>query len=235
MDAEFILLQLVTPAASIVFLGPVVLYVLARWRANRDGVTDPHLGFKFAFHYFATIAFHVTLAGGALLVYTMIKPADDGESKGQLYRMAFGFIVPGGIVLAAHLVMLMRTNDGQITGVRRLFSGFNLVITGLVGFGALVLGFQALFAKGKTGGMGHLGGAAILIYGSAWGLLLWRHWGMMFGDGSGTGMQPMPEVVTPPVPPQAAAQGGSGGGHQGGGGLPPLGGGSFPPIDTPRR
>nr|MBA2541475.1 hypothetical protein [Deltaproteobacteria bacterium] len=128
MGTEFVLLQLITPVASIVLAGPLVLYLIARWRANRD-VPDPHLGFKFVIHYFATIAFHVSLIGGVLLIYTMIKPGgDDGEPKGKLYRLAFGFIIPGVIILGAHLALLMRTNDSVLTGVRRLFAGFNLLI-----------------------------------------------------------------------------------------------------------
>lgn len=233
MGAEFFLLQLVTPLAAIVLCGPVVLYLVARWRAHRDVTQDPQLGFKFALHYFATIAFQVALVGGVLLVYAMIKPGgDDGEPKGKLYRLAFGFILPGALVLGAHLALLMRTNDAQHPGVRRLFAGFNLLLTGLVGFGALVLGFQALFAKGSTEGLGHLGGAGILIYVTAWGLLAWRYSTMIFKDGSP--MMPMPEIVAPPhaPTPQPQARQPPGGNRPGsGGGLPPLGGGSFPPID----
>jgi hypothetical protein len=230
MGAEFILIQLVTPLAAIVLCGPVVLYLVARWRAQRDTTPDPQLGFKFALHYFATIAFHVALVGTVLLIYTMIKPGgEDGEPKGKLYRLAFGFLVPGGLVLGAHIALLLRTNDAQLTGVRRLFAGFNLLLTGLVGFAALVLGFQALFAKGSTDGMGHLGGAGILVYVTAWGLLAWRYSMMIFSDGSGALLAPMPEIVPPLGSPPQAAPGGSR--PQSGGGLPPLGGGSFPPID----
>ena len=120
-----------------------------------------------------------------------------------------------------------------------MFFGFNLVITGLVGFVALIIGFQALFAKGSTGGMGHLGGSGILIYGGAWGVLAWRFATMVFGDGGGPSM-PMPEIVPPPQPAIAhpesryappAATPPADKPPSGGGGLPPLGGGSFPPID----
>lgn len=220
MELRFFLLQLVTPVVSVVLLGPLVLYAIARWRMPKDA-SDPQLGLKFALHYFATLAFHVTLAGATLLIYTMIRPGgEEGGSKSQLYRLAFGFLVPGAIILGAHVALLLRTNDAQLTSVRRLFAGFNLIITGLVGFAALVLGFQALFAKGSTDGMGHLGGAAILIYGGAWGVLAWRFTSMVFGGGSASA-PPMPEIVSPPaVAPPAA-----------GGGLPPLGGGSYPPIE----
>ncbi len=221
MELQFIALQLVSPLVGIVLLGPVVLYLIARWRAHRDPALDPQLGFKFALHYFATLAFHVALAGGTLLLYTMIRPGgDDHGTKSEMYRLAFGFLVPAGIVLGGSLGVLTRTNDGQRRQIRRLFVGFNLVLTGLVGFGALVLGFQALFAKGSTGGMGHLGGAAIVIYCSAWGALGWRFYQMTIGS---YGSQDPPDIVPPP--------GSVAGPHAQPGGLPPLGDGSFPPID----
>src|SRR5215213_8452748 len=111
MELRFFLLQLVTPVVSVVLLGPLVLYAIARWRMPKDAA-DSQLGLKFALHYFATLSFHVTLAGTTLLVYTMIRPGgEDAEPKGQLYRLAFGFLVPGAIVLGAHVALLRRTND----------------------------------------------------------------------------------------------------------------------------
>src|SRR5438477_12185538 len=107
MEFKFVLLQLVTPAIGIALFGPVVLYLVARWRAHREPTNDPQLGFKFALHYFASVAFHLALAGGTLLIYTMIKPGDSDErlglhgdpmpshdGKGEMYRLAFGFLLP---------------------------------------------------------------------------------------------------------------------------------------------
>jgi hypothetical protein len=138
-----------------------------------------------------------------------------------MYRLAFGFIVPAGIVLGAHIGLLARTNDRQYPGVRRLFVGFNLLVTGGLGFAALVLGIQALFAKGSTGGMGHLGGAAIFVYCSSWGALIWLFDYLSIGRNK-FGEPPGNVVPMPPPPPPA---------QSGQGGLPPLGGGSYPPID----
>jgi len=224
MEFQFFAIQVVTPLLGIMLFGPVVLYLVARWRAHREPTNDPQLGLKFVLHYFSTLSFHVALAGGTLLLYTMLRPGgDDHQGKSQMYRLAFGFIVPSGIVLVLSLVALVRTNDATLLGVRKLFAGFNLLITGLAGFAALILGFQALFMKGSTGGMGHLGGAAIVVYCSAWGALGWRYYQMVLG-GSGTfGSQDPPDIVTPPGPSPTHAAGG--------GGLPALGGGSFPPIE----
>jgi len=96
-----------------------------------------------------------------------------------------------------------------------------------------VLGFQALFAKGSTDGMGHLGGAAILVYCSAWGVLGWRNYQLVLG--SSHVFKDPPDIVAPPggsrVDPGASLaalpqQASTSGTH-----LPALGGGSYPPID----
>ena len=233
METKIVSTLMVGPLVSVAALSPVVLYLVARWRAHREPIVDPQLGIKFILHYFSIIAFHLALAGATLLIYTMIKPGGgsetmDSESKSESYRMAFGFLLPAGMVLAAHLAMIRRTNDVQFPGVKRLFYGFNLLITGLAGFAALVIGFQALFFKGSTHGMAHFGGAAILVYCTAWGLLAWRFDQLVIGSRgfSALGGPPGNIVMSPaPPPPPAAAVGG---------GLPPLGGGSFPPLDPPK-
>ena len=202
--------------------GPMILYVLARWRANRAGTPDPQLGLKFALHWFATSAFHLALASGAGLVFALISP---GSSKGELYRAVFAMLVPAGIILGVHLMLLKRTNDDEVPGVRRLFLGYNLFITGLVGFISLVLGFQLLFAKGSAAPVSHMVGSLVLVYGTAWGLLGWRFGQLVLG-GPGSGVGDLPDAMMPPGPPPAMPPPAAGGG-----GLPALGGGSYPPID----
>lgn len=221
----------ILPAASVmlavlpmVMLGPVVLYLIARWRAGRTGVNDPHLGVKFAIHWFATTALHVLLAAGAFLIFTIIGPGPSG-AKGDFYRMAFAMLVPAGIIYGVHIMLLKRTNDQEMPGVRRLFLGYNLFVTGVVGFFALLFAFQILFKKGPGYGMGHLAGSLVVVYCSAWATFGYRLGGLVLGDWGGG--QGMPEPVSPPYgreqPPAAAAGGGTA--------LPPLGGGSYPPIE----
>lgn len=200
-------------------IGPLILYPIARWRANRDAVHDNQLGMKVALHYFQLLAFQTLLIGAAVLIWTVISK-NEGD-KGSFYRAAFGFLVPGGIVFAAHMMLLKKTNDAAFAGVRRLFLGYNLLVTGLLGFTALVLGCQALFAKGSSGDAGRLFVAAILVYCGAWGAI-----GMQFAKevlGPGSSATP-PYSAMPPTAP----------GHTAGAatpGLPPLSAGSFPPID----
>lgn len=215
---------------------PMILYIIARWRAHREPVVDQQLGVKFALHYFSLSAFQLLLAGIALLFYTMIMKLPDGleeryvsEIKSPMYRMAMGFIVPAGLVYGAHAFLLRKTDDAEVTGVRRLFAGYNLLITGLIGFISLVIACQMLFAKGSSGEGGRMAGALVLVYGTAWGVVGWRFGSLVFGGGGGMrsgGIGPIsfraPPSDTPP-PPAAGASGGSG--------LPSLGEGAYPPID----
>jgi hypothetical protein len=238
----------ISVVVTLMLFGPVVLYVIARWRAHRAPVIDPQLGLKFALHWFATAAFHLALAGAMLLIFTIIAPGMSA-AKGDQYRIAFAALVPAGLVLGLHAMLLRRTNDLEVPGVRRLFLGYNMIVTGLVGFVALVMGFQLLFAKGSVAPMGHLAGSAILVYCSAWAVLGWRLNQLVLGDwsggaGVGVGVGGVPDdIVTPrsqqqQQPPTTATGGGSGGsgsgggsGGGGGGSLPSLGGGSYPPIE----
>ena len=71
----------------IVLFGPLVLYIIARWRDHRAPVADPQLGLKFAMHLFATTALNVLLLGTAFLIYTLIGPGpasiDSRKAIGQ--------------------------------------------------------------------------------------------------------------------------------------------------------
>jgi hypothetical protein len=196
-------------------MGPLVLYPIARWRQGREPYADPHLGMKVALHYFKLLAFHTLLAGGTLLVWTIISKSNG--DKGALYRVAFGFLVPGAIVFGVHRWLIQKTNDDVASGVRRLFLGYNLLVTGLIGFIALIAGFQALFAKGSTGDAGRMFLAGILVYGGAWagtGFLFSRE---VFAGGTAA----PPQNLAPPGPPPPAAPTP---------GLPSLGS-AYPPID----
>lgn len=249
LDSSFFVLRalagpmmaVVTMLVTITIFVPVVLYLVARWRAARSGETDNHLGLKVALHYFAISAFQLGLAGFTLLVWGLISSAPS-ETKSVFNRMAIGMIMPAVLVMAAHLSILKRTNDATSTGVRRLFAGYNLIVTGLLGFVALVIAFQALLAKGSSGEMGRVAGAMVLVYGTAWAIVGWRFGQLVLpgGPGAGTGASPMPPTTsssspssagppppsTPsaPTPPSATPSSTSGG-------LPSLGGGSFPPIE----
>ena len=203
----------------LVVIGPLLVYPLARWKATRDGIADPQLGLKVALHYFSLIAFQLALFAGAIIVYAVLSKM---ESKGAIYRVGFGLLIPAGAVLGAHVVMLRRTNQDFFTGVRRLFMGYNLIVTGLVGFVALLFAFQVFFKKGTAGDEGRLAIASCLIYVGAWAAC-----GIQFGRlvlDDHTSAAPPSNVVPPSAPTPAASQ-------QSGPTLPSLSAGTYPPID----
>jgi hypothetical protein len=224
--SPFDVLELIGPVVVIgplliwlVVLGPLLVYPLARWKSHRDQVSDPQLGLKAALHYFALIAFQLVLFAAAMILYTLFSRSGH---KGELYRMGFAFLIPAGGVLATHLVLLARTNQDQFPIVRRLFLGYNLVITGLLGFATLLFAFQAFFAKGSAGDAGRFAIASVLVYCGAWAAC-----GLQFGRlvlADTTASQP-PSQMTPPSPTTQAPP------QPSGPSLPPLGAGSFPPID----
>lgn len=200
----------------LVVIGPLLVYPLARWRANRDGAPDNHLGIKVALHYFRMLGFQLLLLGTVILVWTILSK---GGGKGDMYRAAFGFLVPGALVFGAHAAFVPRTNDAFLPAVRRLFMGYNLIVTGLLGFVALVLACQALFAKGSSGNEGRLFFAGLLVYGGAWvacGISFAR---VVLGDTSVAASGAYAPPPPPPPPPPAGPS------------LPSLSAGSFPPIE----
>lgn len=209
--------QVATYIAVVGLLLPFVLYVVARWRAQREATPDPQLGIKVALGYFMVTALQILLAGAAVVLYAIISSDED---KGSLYRAGFGLLVPGALVYASHVSLLRMTNQDAFPAVKRMLAGYNLLLTGLIGLSALVAAFQALFQRGSSHGFGRAAAAGVLVYGSAWVISGWKLARIVLGD---RGDGPPDNVVKtdkPPSAPPPPAQPG----------LPPLGGGSFPPI-----
>jgi hypothetical protein len=225
------MMAIATMMVTITILAPIALYVIARWRANREPEADRQLGLKVALHYFANSAFQLGLAGLTLLVWAMISSMPS-EVKSPFYRIALGMIVPAGLVFAAHRSLLRRTNDAQVASVRRLFGGYNLLVVGLIGFVALVFAFEALFQKGNSGEAGRIAGAMVLVYGTAWSIIGWRYGRLVLGGGaSGSGSAAPPAAGVSPPPAAASGTGTPAAAASSGSGLPSLGGGAFPPIE----
>lgn len=206
---------------SLWITGPLLLYPIARWKAHREGVNDPQLGLKVALHFFALLAFQLVLLAAVMLIFTLFS-RESASEKGAMYRAGFALIIPAGAVLGAHLVLLQRTNQDQYPGVRRLFLGYNVLVTGLIGLVALIVTFQVFFRKGSAGEAGRLGIASVLVYVGAWAACGIQFGRLVFGDAGSAA--PPSNVVMPPAPSNVATQ-------QSGPSLPPLSTGTFPPID----
>jgi len=225
-DSSMMLLRMMGPVMGIymVFAGlviPLVIYLIARWRDAKQPAPDPQLGLKVALSFFAFAGFQALLAGGTLLIYTIINSSASSNGKSDGYRFAFGLLLPGALVFAGHSFLLSRTNQVFHTGIRRLMLGFNLVFTGIIGFVALIGAFEALFARESTNGVGKMFGSMLVVYGGAWMGL-----GIMLARFLAEESSAPPTTLAPPGAPPPAPLGTQGAPP----GLPPLGGGSFPPI-----
>lgn len=173
-----------------------ILYIIARWRDHRAPMPDPQLGLKFALHFFRVQSYHVLLAGTVVLFFSMLGK-DLGEFRQYIYRPAFGLIVPAGIVFGVTSVLLGKTNNYSHPTVGRLWNGYNLMVVGMIGFFAFVMGFVLLFQKGSSGNAGRMVWSAILVYTTAWAVQ-----GAIFGR----------SVLDAPPPP--SGPGPMGGGEQ---------------------
>jgi hypothetical protein len=166
------LLSMMTPVLMIMaitsLLFPLILYVVARWRDGKAPVADPQLGLKFALHFFRVQSYQILLMGAAMFLYALLSKELKGEARELVWRPAFGLMVPAGIVMGVSMAMLGKTNNYNFPIVGRIFSGYNLMISGFIGFTALIAGFQAMFAKGSSGEFGRIAWTGILVYTTAW-------------------------------------------------------------------
>jgi hypothetical protein len=211
----------VGPAAiTLLVFGPLLLYPLARWKTHRAGQEDPQLGIKVLLDYFALIAFQLALIAAMILIFTLVMKST--ADRGDGYRVGFALAIPAGSVLAAHLVLLKRTNQDQYPIVRRLFLGYNLAVTGLIGFVMLVFAFQVFFRKGSAGDAGRLMIAGVLVYVGAWVACGVQFGRLVLGDAASG---PPSNVIPPPGP--IASMPTQPSGPQ----LPSLSAGTYPPID----
>lgn len=183
---------------------PALLYIIARWRQNREPVPDPQLGIKFALCFFRQLGYQVMLAAGFLILYSITSKMLSGN-RGILSRPAFGLLVPGLFVWGVHNLALQRTNRIQYPAVEKLFAGYNLMTTGFMGFIGLILVFQSLFSKGDSGEGGRMAWSVALVYTSAWAVQ-----GMVFLNRVLDTPAPPSSIIQPPSTGGTGVAGGTG-------------------------
>jgi hypothetical protein len=203
---------------------PVVIYIVARARQMKEGTaSDPQMGMKVALYLFKVLGFQLLLAGLFLLLYGLM--SDGGREP--IMRMAAGLLVPGLMIFVGHLVAIGKSNDLDLPTVGRMFSGWNIVQTGLSGSFALIAACVLTFTEGVPTEPRKMAWIGAVVYLSAWVALLAlfvRRHVPNYPGASSQGVPPRP--VYPGYPPQQ--QGGGYYDPQGGGGHNPQGGGYGP-------
>ena len=180
-SAMFLSLLSVLPFFALLTLLPLGLYVLARWQDSRASVADSQLGFKFALHLFRLSAYQLFLVGLFFLLVVVLERALAVYVQGSLLEVAertrsmliqtVGVLIPAGLVFSVCAWVLTRTNQQSYPALGRLFSGYNLVITGIAGFVALIMLFQKVFwilFISKVGKVDTMPIAFSLVYTTAW-------------------------------------------------------------------
>lgn len=111
------------------------LYLVLRWRAG--AVREPGTGTYGALLYFCTTSFLIALAGAANLTYGAFSTTPVNE---ELNRLSWGMLAGSLLFLALNGGLLLRFRTGhEFPEARRVFLGFLTILSGLVGFAALVM------------------------------------------------------------------------------------------------
>lgn len=203
MDGDsWMWLRLLGPATSMLGVfgtaiagSPIILYVIARWRAARDPALDPQLGYKFALHYFAMLALHALLGGSAVALHALLA---GGSDRNLELRIAAGVMLPSAALLGGAIAMLSMTTDRLLPSVRRLFVGYNLLVAGIVAFVGCVMACEVLLSPGGGDGLGYVAGSIACVYGAATvGLLVFMH-RLVVGGGPPSMAMPMPMPAAAP-------------------------------------
>lgn len=157
----------IAPVIGILFWIPALIYVVARWRTYREGHSDAQLGLKVVMSLFKIVSYQMALGGLFLLVYALMSDAPD-ETQETVLRTAGGMLLPSIIVYGIHFYAYNRTNHREMPTVDRLFGGVNLLITGLIAFGALIVACQLLFQKKSDAEHARLAWSFVITYSLAW-------------------------------------------------------------------
>ena len=127
----------------VVPLAPIV-YIFIKWRAYRDNsLPDPQLGMKTVLYYFKTLAYQAVLASLAILFYGVL-----GNESGAI-KVGLGIFISCGLIYIIHHIIIPKlTNTREFPLTARIYTGFNLIIVGLVGMISFVITVTMLIDKG---------------------------------------------------------------------------------------
>lgn len=142
-------------------LAPVV-YIFIKWRYYRDNSPpDPQLGMKAVLYYFKTLAYQGLLVSLAALFYGVL------ENENNLINVGSGIFISCGLIYIIHYIIIPKlTNTHEFPLTARIYTGFNLIIVGLVGMISFVVTATILIDKGLK--KAELPLAVFVVYAIAW-------------------------------------------------------------------
>ena len=145
----------------VVPLAPIV-YIFIKWRSYRDNSPpDPQLGMKTVLYYFKTLAYHAVIASLAILFHGVLGGESDAIDVG------LGIFISCGIIYIVHYIIIPKlTNTHEFPLTARIYTGFNLIIVGLVGMVSFVITVTMLIDKGLK--KAQLPLAVFVVYAIAW-------------------------------------------------------------------
>lgn len=145
----------------VVPLAPIV-YIFIKWRSYRDNSPpDPQLGMKAVLYYFKTLAYHAVIASLAILFYGVLR------NESNAIEVGLGIFISCGLIYIVHYIIIPRlTNTREFPLTARIYTGFNLIIVGLVGMISFVIIVTLLIDKGLK--KGELPLAIFIVYAIAW-------------------------------------------------------------------
>jgi hypothetical protein len=148
-------------AYFVVPLAPIV-YIFIKWRSYRDNSPqDPQLGMKTVLYFFKTLAYHTIIAALAVLFYGVL------TSKGDTIEIGLGIFISSGLIYILHHFFIPRlTNTREFPLTERIYTGFNLIIVGLVGMISFVITAAFLFDNFLKNG--ELPLSIFIVYTIAW-------------------------------------------------------------------
>lgn len=145
----------------VVPLAPIV-YIFIKWRSYRDNSPpDPQLGMKAVLYYFKTLAYQGLLVSLAALFYGVL------ENESNLINVGLGIFISCGLIYIVHYIIIPKlTNTHEFPLMARIYTGFNLIIVGLVGMISFVITVTMLIDKGLKKAELPLG--VFVVYAIAW-------------------------------------------------------------------
>jgi len=145
----------------VVPLAPIV-YIFIKWRFYRDNSSpDPQLGMKTVLYYFKTLAYQAVIASLAVLFYGLL-----GNEKDAI-EVGLGIFISCGLLYVVHYIIIPKlTNTREFPLTARIYTGFNLIIVGLVGMISFVITVVLLIEQGLK--KAELPLAVFVVYAIAW-------------------------------------------------------------------